>query len=240
MTAFGVHPATAVTAITAQDATGARWWPVPAEAVAAQLEAGLALGPAAIKTGMLGDAHAARAVAQALAGWAGPLVVDPVCRASSGADLLDAEAFAVLRDDLLPRASLITPNLAEAEQLTGIPVNNVQDQRAAAEKLVSMGAGAALVTGGHLADEARDVLFDGKQFHEFTAPLLDTPHTHGTGCALATAIACGLARGDALATAVANAKSWLTDAIAGGYPLAGRRGPVDHAWQQRAAVTPTD
>jgi hydroxymethylpyrimidine/phosphomethylpyrimidine kinase len=240
MMAFGVHGVSVVTAVTAQDSAGARWWPVAADAVSAQLAAGLALDLAAIKTGMLGDADAARAVVAGLLAWDGPLVVDPVCRASSGVDLLDPEAFIVLRDELLPRSTLITPNLAEAEALTGGAVRHEDDQRRAAQQLVSMGARAALVTGGHLADEARDVLFDGSAFHVFAAPLVSTAHTHGTGCALASAIASRLALGDSLVAAVDAAKSWITGAIAGGYPLGGARGPVDHAWQQRAVATPTD
>ena len=234
ITALGLHAATVVTAVTAQDAGGVRgWWPVPAEAVTAQLTAALSLDPAAVKTGMLGDGAAARAVLDGLRAWDGPLVVDPVCRSSSGADLLDGAAFAVLADELVPRATLVTPNLAEAEALTGIAVTGEVEQRHAAEHLVGLGAAAALVTGGHLAGDARDVLFDGTSFHFFSSPRLRTMHTHGTGCALASAIACGLAQGEDLVSAVGRAKEWIAGAIAAGYPLGGGAGPVDHAWQWR-------
>lgn len=234
MSAFGVHGLTVITAVTAQDTSGVRgWWPVPPEAVRAQLEAALSMDPAVVKTGMLGDGGVAHAVLESLAAWPGPLVVDPVCRSSSGADLLDDDAFAVLRDGLIPRATLVTPNLAEAERLTGIAVHDEPSQRRAAAALVAAGAHAALVTGGHLDGDARDVLLDGTTAHAFSSPRLHAGHTHGTGCALASAIACGLALGRDLVTAVAEAKAWIDGAIAAGYPIAGGSGPIDHQWAAR-------
>lgn len=231
MTAFGVQGLTVVTAITAQDASGVRgWWPAAAEAISAQLDAALSLNPAVIKTGMLGDGAAARAVLVALATWSGPLVVDPVCRSSSGADLLDVEAFTLLRDELIPRATLVTPNLAEAERLTGIAIHDEPSQQRSAAALVAAGAHAALVKGGHLDGEARDVLLEGTTFHSFSAPRLIAAHTHGTGCALASAIACGLALGRDLTAAVEEAKKWISGAIAAGYPLGRGVGPIHHGW----------
>lgn len=231
MAAFGVHGLTVITAVTAQDASGVRgWWPVPAEAVRAQLDAALSLNPAVIKTGMLGDGAAAQAVLASLEPWSGPLVVDPVCRSGSGADLLDDAAFIVLRDGLIPRATLVTPNLAEAERLTGIPITDESGQQRAAAALVVAGAQAALVKGGHLEGDARDVLLEGTTFRTFSSPRLATAHTHGTGCALASAIASGLAKGRPLVTAVAEAKEWIDGAIAAGYPLGGGAGPIHHLW----------
>lgn len=231
MTAFGVHGLTVITAITAQDATGVRgWWPVAADAVRAQVEAVLSANPAVIKTGMLGDGAAAQAVLAALATWTGPLVVDPVCRSSSGADLLDADAFAVLRNELIPRATLVTPNIDEAERLTGIAIHDESSQQRAAAALVAAGAKAALVKGGHLEGDASDVLLEGTTFHSYSSPRVSTMHTHGTGCAFASAIASGLALGRDLVAAVAEAKEWINGAIAAGYPLGGGAGPIHHGW----------
>jgi len=234
MTAFGVHGLTVITAITAQDASGVRgWWPVAPAALRGQLDAALSLNPAVIKTGMLGDGATARAVLVALESWTGALVVDPVCRSSSGADLLDAEAFTILRDEILPRATVVTPNLAEAERLTGITIGDEASQQRAAAALVAAGAHAALVKGGHLDGDARDVLLEGTTFHSYSSPRLRTMHTHGTGCALASAIASGLALGRDLVKAVAEAKEWIDGAIAAGYPLGGGAGPVDPVWHWR-------
>lgn len=233
--AEGLHGLSVITAVTAQSVDGVRgWWPVSHEAVDAQLRAALDLGPAAVKVGMLGAASAARAVCSGLAAYQGPIVVDPVSRSTSGATLLDEEAFALLRDELLPMATVVTPNLSEAEALTGIAVTDPATQRAAAERVVELGARAALVKGGHLAGPPVDVLYDGTAWHELAGARVPTEHTHGTGCALASAIACRLATGADLTSAVIAAKDWVARAIAGGYPLGGAAGPVDHLWRQRA------
>jgi hydroxymethylpyrimidine/phosphomethylpyrimidine kinase len=241
MSAHGVHGATVITAITAQDQTGVRgWWAAPADAVTAQLTAALRLRPATIKTGMLGDGAGARAVIEGLREYGGPVVVDPVCRSTSGADLLDASAFALLRDELIPRSTLVTPNLAEAQALTGLSVTSPEDQEAAARRLVAMGAVAALVTGGHLDGEARDVLFDGTSMEVFTAQRIATSHTHGTGCVLSSAIASRLALGDGLRAAVDAAKAYVSAAIAAGYPVGDAPGPVDPTWPWRPVARAED
>ena len=235
--AHGLHGLSVVTAITAQSGDGVRgWWPVSGAAVAAQLHAALELGPAAVKVGMLGDAEAARAVCAALSTYGGPIIVDPVARSSSGATLLNDDALALLRDELLPMSTLVTPNLAEAEALTGVAVTDRATQRVAAERVVALGAKAALVKGGHLEGAPVDVLYDGSDWHELPGDRVSTEHTHGTGCALASAIACGLSTGAGLLDSVAAAKAWVAQAIAGGYPLGGAPGPIDHLWQQRTSA----
>jgi hydroxymethylpyrimidine/phosphomethylpyrimidine kinase len=174
--------------------------------------------PAAAKTGALGSPAMVRAVARAAASFRFPLVVDPVMVSKHGAPL-GGGAW----EELLPHAALVTPNLPEAEALTGL-----SDMRCAAERLVAMGARAALVKGGHSGGDALDVLFDGSGFTEFPAPRIDTRHTHGTGCTYSAAITAGLACGLPLLQAVARAKRFITEAIRTNPGLGQGCGPVNH------------
>ena len=189
---------------------------------------------AAVRIGMLGSAPVARTVADFLRRAAMPnIVVDPVLRASSGANLLDESGLEVLRDQLLPLATVITPNIEEAEVLTGIKIESDAGQSTAAGLLLELGAYAAVVTGGHLT-EARDVLVwkDETGVHEqvFSASVLKSTNTHGTGCAFATSIACGLANGNSLIDSVAQAKSFVRCAIDSAPGLGHGRGPLDLLW----------
>jgi hydroxymethylpyrimidine/phosphomethylpyrimidine kinase len=168
------------------------------------------------------------AIAAAAAGFRFPLVVDPVMIAKQGQPLISPDAIAAVRELLLPRATLICPNLQEAEELAGIAVRTVDDMRTAAKRLCEMGAKAALVKGGHLQESAVDVLFDGQDWREFTAPHFDTPHTHGTGCTLSASITAELARGATLHAAVARAKSYVTQAIRSNPGLGHGAGPLNH------------
>ena len=215
--AFGVRGASVVTALTAQNTRGVRAIvPVAPEFVVQQLDAILDdVAVAAAKTGMLHRAAVIEAVAERLRERPVPhLVVDPVMVATTGAVLLEPEAVARLRARLLPLATLVTPNLHEAEVLTGRAVSDPGEMRAAARALVEMGARAALVTGGHLAGaEALDMLYDGRGFREFRAPRIATRHTHGTGCALSAAVTAGLALGQPLDEAIAAAKRHVTAAL---------------------------
>jgi len=164
----------------------------------------------AVKTGML---HRA-AVVDVVVGRRLPrLVIDPVMAATSGEALLEPAGIAALRERLLPLATLVTPNLHEAAVLTGRPVATTAEMRAAARALVALGAGAALVKGGHLAGDAVDVFYDGREFRELRAPRVEGRRLHGTGCILSAAIAAGLALGDDLADAVAEAKRYVTRLI---------------------------
>ncbi len=241
MLALGVHGMSVVTAVTAQNSVGVHGvWPLPPEAVTAQFRAVVDdIGVDAVKIGMLGTAPIAAAVAQALAGLdpAVPVVLDPVAVSKHGHALLDDDALGVLRGELAPRATIITPNLDEVRALTGLDVTEVEGMRAAADKFLDLGAAWVLVKGGHLnSDRATDLLTDGTDEVALTALRIDNRHTHGTGCTLASAIAAYLARGRNVPDAVRAAKLYVTGAIEAGFPLGGGIGPVDHGWKMRAAA----
>ncbi|HTT60743.1 MAG TPA: bifunctional hydroxymethylpyrimidine kinase/phosphomethylpyrimidine kinase [Bryobacteraceae bacterium] len=227
---FGVYGEAVITLLTVQNTVRvSRVDCIPAELVLAQLEAVLEdIPPQAAKTGALGNREIVEAVAAAAAGFRFPLVVDPVMISKHGQPLISEDATAALRKLLLPRAILICPNLPEAQQLTGIAVHTLDDMRTAAKCLCEMGAKAALVKGGHLHESAVDVLFDGQDWREFTAPHFDTPHTHGTGCTLSAGITAELARGAPIDVAVARAKTYTTQAIRSNPGLGHGAGPLNH------------
>ncbi|MHA1108917.1 MAG: bifunctional hydroxymethylpyrimidine kinase/phosphomethylpyrimidine kinase [Alphaproteobacteria bacterium] len=234
---------TAVTALTAQNTLGVHGvFPVPPEFIQAQMRAVIGdIGVDCVKTGMLHDSAVIEAVTEVLEDdLAGvPVVVDPVMVAKGGASLLDGGAVGALRTRIAARATLLTPNVPEAEALSGMKVANVDDMRAVAEKLRGLGAGAVLLKGGHMdGDVVRDLLVDGSGETIFENPRIDTPHTHGTGCTLASAIAAGLARGMALADAVARAEAYLHEAIRTAPGLGGGHGPVNHLHTVARFMTP--
>jgi hydroxymethylpyrimidine/phosphomethylpyrimidine kinase len=235
MLALGVHGMSVVTAVTAQDSTGVHgYWELPVEAVAAQLAAVLDdIGVDAVKTGMLAGAELVGVTAKRLADLSVPIVVDPVCVSKHGDALLVPEALDAIVTELLPLAAVVTPNLAEVTQLTGIVVDDAAGQRRAADAVLALGPAWVLVKGGHLSGDAVDLLTDGDVVVELRAPRLDNTHTHGTGCTLASAIASYLALGRPMPDAVEAAKDYVTGAIAAGFPLGAGIGPVDHAWRQR-------
>jgi hydroxymethylpyrimidine/phosphomethylpyrimidine kinase len=233
--ALGVYGAAAVTLATVQNTRGVTGVHLlPPETVAAQIRAVLEdLDVRAIKIGALGAAGIVEAVADALEGAGAPVVLDPVMVAKSGDALLAPEAVAALRERLLPRAALVTPNLPEAAQLLGETEAADADAMAAqGERLRALGAGAALVKGGHGAGaESVDILAaPGAEPRRFAAPRVATRNTHGTGCTLSSAIAARLALGDALADAVEAGKSYLTGALeaADGLGVGRGHGPVNH------------
>jgi hydroxymethylpyrimidine/phosphomethylpyrimidine kinase len=232
MLALGVHGMSVITAVTAQDSLGVHgYWELPAAAVDAQLAAVLDdIGVDAVKTGMLASPDLVGVTAKRLRDIAAPLVVDPVCVSKHGDPLLVPEALEALITELLPLATVVTPNLPEVERLTGLAVDDAAGQRRAAEALLAMGPRWVLVKGGHLAGDAVDLLTDGDVAIELRAPRLDNRHTHGTGCTLASAIASRLAVGDDVPTAVSAAKAYVTGAIRGGFALGAGIGPVDHRW----------
>jgi hydroxymethylpyrimidine/phosphomethylpyrimidine kinase len=229
---FGVYGEAVITLLTVQNTR--RAGPVevlPAGLVMEQLEAVLEdIPPAAGKTGALGSAEIVSAVARAAAGFRFPLVVDPVLIGKQSQPLLDSNAINVLRDELLARAALITPNVPEAEALTGLAIGGLEEVRRAAEMLRGMGARAVLIKGGHLKESANviDVLLAGSDWHEFPAARLVTRHTHGTGCTYSAAITAGLARGETLPAAVARAKQYLHEAIRTAPALGSGCGPLNH------------
>ncbi len=220
---WGVHGASAVTAVTAQNTVGVqRVHVLPADMVAAQIESVAAdLPPVAVKTGMLATADIAAAVAGALRETSfGPYVLDPVMVATSGDRLLSRDAIRTIKDELLPLAALVTPNWPEAVALTEVGEASEAGREEAARALVGAGAGAALVKGGHLPGaQVTDVLWDGESLRVFRNPRAGAGKMHGTGCTLGAAAAAGLALGMPLADAVAAAVAWVHRAIAGAAPL---------------------
>ncbi|HWY63860.1 MAG TPA: bifunctional hydroxymethylpyrimidine kinase/phosphomethylpyrimidine kinase [Rhizomicrobium sp.] len=229
--AFGVYAQTAVTAVTVQDTKGvAQVHPLPPEVVKAQIEKALGdIGADAIKIGMLGNGGIATAVADALEGVSLPLVLDTVLLSSSGAALLDEAGIDVLKSRLMRRAALVTPNLPEAEALTGIYPKSEHRLRNAAMVFKLLGVNHVLFKGGHGEGAVlRDVLWSDGEFTPFEASRQQTVHTHGTGCTLATAIACGLAQGMALKDAVARAHAYVQEAIRTAPALGQGNGPLNH------------
>lgn len=229
--AHGVHGTCALTAVTAQNSLGVSAWVALAPSmVVAQLEAVATDMPVrAAKTGMLATAEIVAAVADAAARLRlSPLVVDPVMVAKSGDRLLDAAAERAYVEKLFPLATLVTPNLHEAEALLGRAVRDLAAMREAARDLARLGARAVLVKGGALAGDAVDVLFDGERVVEVPGPRVDTPNTHGTGCTFSAAICARLARGEPLLDAVRGAKEYLTEGLRRSYAVGRGRGVVDH------------
>jgi hydroxymethylpyrimidine/phosphomethylpyrimidine kinase len=237
--AHGVHGMSAVTAVTVQNSIGVQgFYELEPRAVFEQIESvATDIGVDAAKTGMLASAPIIETVADACEQFALPnLVVDPVAASKHGDPLLRPEAVQALRGRLLPLATVATPNLGEVALLTGFQVHDRGDLLAAAEAVAALGPRFVLVKGGHLpGEEAVDLLFDGSDAVELTAPRLPTRHTHGTGCTLASAIAANLAAGLGVVPAVQQAKRYLSGAVAGGFPLGKGIGPTDHAWRFRAA-----
>ena len=234
-TAFGAYAMTAITAVTAQDTRGIyAIHPVPAAIVREQIAWTLAdIGADAIKIGMLGSAEIVEAVADVLAAQARniPVVLDPVMASTSGTPLLDGGAVAAMKARLFPLAVLITPNIPEAEILAGVSINGLADSIRAAEYLCAAGARAVLIKDGHgKGADVSDILLEcGSPKHRhFRSPRIDTLHTHGTGCTLATAIAVGLGQGLALFDAVARAHRFVQEAIATAPGFGSGRGPLNH------------
>lgn len=229
--AFRVFGTSVVAALTAQNSLGVHGvFNVPPEFVARQIDAVLSdIGADAIKIGMLSTAPIIHAVAERLgAHRRRPVVLDPVMIAKSGDPLLEPPARAALVAEMLPLAEVVTPNLHEAAALADIPVATEADMEEAARRIHALGPRHVLVKGGHLKDAATDVLWDGRTVRRFTAPHLDSPHTHGTGCTLSAAIAAGLARGRSLGDAVEEAKRYVTAAIGAGFQAGRGVGALRH------------
>ena len=232
-----VHGMSAVTAVTVQNSLGVSGiHAVPPDVVAAQIYAvSDDIGVDATKTGMLANAEIIDAVVEALGSVdVGPLVVDPVCASQHGDPLLTPDAIGAMITRLFPLALLVSPNLGEVKVLTGMTVDDVAGMREAALRLHEMGPRWVLVKGGHLSgDTALDVLYDGVDFIELTAPRRPTPHTHGTGDTLAAATTAALARGADLLDAVRQGKDFVTAAIDDAFALGAGLGPVGHFWRIR-------
>jgi hydroxymethylpyrimidine/phosphomethylpyrimidine kinase len=234
ITALGAFAATAITALTAQNTLGVHGvMPVPPDFIRQQIEVVLSdIGADVIKIGMLGDVATIGTVCDALEDFAPdvPVVLDPVMVAKGGHVLLPAGAVESLRQRLLPLAAVITPNLPEAEALTGLTIRTEADMRVAAAALLALGVPAVLLKGGHLeSDTVVDLLATEAGIEAFTAPRIDTRHTHGTGCTTASAIAAGLAQGLNLRDSVVRARAYVRAAIVAAPGLGQGHGPLDHA-----------
>jgi hydroxymethylpyrimidine/phosphomethylpyrimidine kinase len=233
VTMLGGFAMTAITALTAQNTLGVHGvYPVPDDFIAQQIDVVLSdIGATAIKTGMLHSVSVIETVCAALENYVDiPLVVDPVMVAKGGASLLQTDAVQSLRTVLVPRATLITPNIPEAEALTGIAIKTPEDMETAGQALLAMGASNALIKGGH-ADGAEiiDLLVTPSGTHSFTSPRINTMHTHGTGCTLASAIATGLGQGMALLPAVSRASAYVSAAIRTAPGFGRGHGPLNHS-----------
>jgi len=233
--AHGCYGVAAVTSLTVQNTEGIETiHNTPSAELRAQLEALVNdCDIAAVKIGMLGNRGNAVVVGEFLeAHKFAQVVLDPVMRSSSGAELLDAGGIKYVATELLKRASIITPNIPEAEVLTGSIIKEVADMEAAARKIVEMGAPAVIVKGGHM-ERAVDVLFDGTEIVPLGGERVKTENTHGTGCAFASALAAQLASGRSLMEAATLAKAYVTKAIEKSYAIGKGRVPLDHFYRQR-------
>jgi hydroxymethylpyrimidine/phosphomethylpyrimidine kinase len=234
ITALDAFAMTAITALTAQDTNGV-WGihDVPPAFVRQQMGVVLAdLGADAIKTGMLHTPDVIEAVVETLreAGSTAPLVVDPVMSAKSGDSLISAEATSTLVRELIPAATVLTPNLPEASILVGRPIRSIPDMAAARDDLLALGAKHVLLKGGHLTgDRVRDLLFGPGETQVFESPRIESKHTHGTGCTLASAIAAGLAQGLAVEASTARARDYVMAAIRGAPGFGAGHGPMNHS-----------
>jgi hydroxymethylpyrimidine/phosphomethylpyrimidine kinase len=233
--ALGVHGTSAITAVTAQNTvTVSEIFELPAGIVVAQIEAVVSdLGVAAAKTGMLASSEIIEAVAAAIQTHRiRALVVDPVMVAKGGAKLLRDDAIDSLRSHLLPLAAVITPNLPEAEVLLGRRIRTIAERRQAARDLVTLGARAAVVKGGHAGDDVTDVYWDASQMVELPGTRVATANTHGSGCVFSAAIAAGLAKGLEPLTAVREAKDFISAAIEHSLEIGHGHGPVNPMFGQ--------
>jgi hydroxymethylpyrimidine/phosphomethylpyrimidine kinase len=240
--ALGGYATTALTALTAQNTLGVHGiMAVPPSFVRRQMEVVLDdIGADCIKTGMLHSAAALDVVVEVIAARAAdvPLVVDPVLAASDGTLLLDEAALDALKSRLIPRATVLTPNLPEAEILTGMTLRDLDDMKRAAEMLATLGSRCVLLKGGHMSGAmVRDVFFSEEGMAVIESPRIETRHTHGTGCTLASGIAVGLAQGMAPLAAVRRARLYLTEAIRGAPGLGAGHGPLDHGHTLFKATT---
>jgi hydroxymethylpyrimidine/phosphomethylpyrimidine kinase len=233
--ALGVYGTSAITAVTAQNTLGVTaWQALPADLVIAQIEAVAGdIGADAVKVGMLANTAIVEAVAATIAEIDLPLVVvDPVMIAKGGDRLLEPDAVNALRTELLRRAHMVTPNVPEAEVLSGLTIRGIDDMHKAGERILKLGPRVVLVKGGHLdGPESVDVVCARGGSYEIRKPRIETPHTHGTGCTLSSAIAAYLALGQSDADAIANAREYLDGAIRHAPGIGRGHGPLGHFWR---------
>jgi hydroxymethylpyrimidine/phosphomethylpyrimidine kinase len=227
---FGVYGEAVVTLLTVQNTQRvSRVVCMDPGLVGEQIEAVVQdIPPQSVKTGALGTVAIIETVASAVARFSLPLIVDPVLISKHGAPLMDDMASEALREKLLPRALLVTPNIPEAEKLAGLAIHSRQDAAEAARRIAGFGSKGVLVKGGHFSNRADDLLLFEGHLYDFPSPHIDTPHTHGTGCTYSAAITALVAKGLALPEAVRAAKEFIHRAIATNPGLGQGRGPVNH------------
>ncbi len=229
--AFRVYGMSVLTAVTAQNSLNVNGiTSIPPQFVSLQFESVLTdIGIDGVKTGMLSNAEIVQTVTQKLTENQLPFVViDPVMRSKSGDMLLENRGIDLLRERLIPLATVVTPNIPEAEILSGVPIETDEDILAAARKIHTMGCQAVLIKGGHRSGEATDILFDGTAFSKFTAPRINTQNTHGTGCTYSAAILANLVKGKHLRDAIHSSKLYVTEAIKQAFALGKGHGPLNH------------
>jgi len=229
--ALAVYGMSAITAVTSQDTLGVNGIiEIDPDFISKQIRSVICdIGVDAVKTGMLSNAAVISKVASDLEDLRiEKVIVDTVMVAKGGTRLLKTDAVDALASRLFPLALVVTPNLQEAEVLTGMRVECPDDMKSAAAKLMEFGPKYVVLKGGHLPGEPMDLLYDGHTFHEYTGVRYKTPHTHGTGCTFASALAAFIARGSSVETAVEEAKNFIAGAIAKGLPLGSGHGPVHH------------
>lgn len=228
--AHGVYGTSAITAVTAQNTREViAIAEVPEEVVSAQIDSVLEdIGAGAIKTGMLSSARIVSTVAERVEAWGIPTVVDPVMISKSGNYLLSADAIGAVKQELIPRSLILTPNYHEATVLTGIEIESDQDAREAALRLADLGARIVVIKGGHRPGTPVDLVYDGVAFSELESNRIETENTHGTGCTFSAAITANLALGHDPLDAIDRAKRYLTEALRTSYRVGGGHSPVNH------------
>ncbi|MSP36971.1 MAG: bifunctional hydroxymethylpyrimidine kinase/phosphomethylpyrimidine kinase [Deltaproteobacteria bacterium] len=232
--ALGVYGTSAITAITAQNTVGVtQVLALSPKLIGAQIDAIIDdIGAHALKTGMLANTAIIDMVVKKIRQHRlKNIVVDPVMVATSGDLLIQKDAVAALRNKLIPLASVVTPNIPEAEELTGMKLLTTVEIKEAARRIVKMGAQTVVIKGGHLKGPAIDLFYDGKKFYELSAPRIRTKNTHGTGCTFSAAIAVYLAQGEKLDRAVALAKKFITQAIQSSFSIGAGHSPVNHFYR---------
>ena len=233
MTMNGVFAMSAITALTAQNTTGVQGiYEVSPEFLGQQIDSVLMdIRPDAVKIGMVSSTGLIEMIAQKLSGYqAKNIVVDPVMVATSGSKLISDDAIDALKEKLLPMATVLTPNIPEAEVLSGMEVKSAEDMIAAAKAISETYHCAVLCKGGHQLNDANDLLYRDGSYHWFNGKRIDNPNTHGTGCTLSSAIASNLAKGYDLDTAVERAKAYISGALGAMLDLGAGSGPMNHAF----------
>ncbi len=233
MTAFGVYGMSAITALTAQNTTGVTGiMEVTPEFLGMQLDCVFTdIFPDAVKIGMVSSAELIKTISEKLKFYhARNIVVDPVMISTSGSKLLQDDAIETLKNSLIRQAVLLTPNIPEASVLSGIPIENEADMIQAAEIISNQFGCAVLCKGGHRVNDANDLLYDGHKFKWFMGEKINNENTHGTGCTLSSAIACGLAKGMDLDASIQSAKDYISGALKSMLDLGKGSGPLNHMW----------